>query len=335
MSVDNGSPAVYKRGYRPPGGESTVTLTWSEVPEVPRTPPPVRYSATNDSHAIIAARDESPAPKPTIRMHQPAGGMSTIKFGEKLSAEEAEALLKSRPASDLKKREMNGSGIFNGAAAVNGEGNGADRTAVRMHQPAGGISQIAFGVVESASPKKPVTIPEVAKQKELSGTRETTDDIHHKRGQFSNAKAKELVGSNIFGPPPPEVPKNNRSLEMREESKASEQPQPRSLHTSVKISNPAGGRSQISFGGAEEEAQRIENVTHKLSGLKSAELSGHDIFSDANNSANEKAHQHHLSQAKLKEITGHDIFSDDKPRARDVLGGIKKPPGGVSSIALV
>ena len=40
----------------------------------------------------------------------------------------------SRPASDLKKREMNGSGIFNGAAAVNGEGNGADRTAVRMHQ---------------------------------------------------------------------------------------------------------------------------------------------------------------------------------------------------------
>ena len=42
--------------------------------------------------------------------------------------------LYSRPASDLKKREMNGSGIFNGAGAGNGEGNGADRTAVRMHQ---------------------------------------------------------------------------------------------------------------------------------------------------------------------------------------------------------
>jgi len=40
----------------------------------------------------------------------------------------------SRPASDLKKREMHGSGIFNGAGARNGEGNGADRTAVRMHQ---------------------------------------------------------------------------------------------------------------------------------------------------------------------------------------------------------
>lgn len=70
MSIDNGSPAVHRRGYRPPGGESTVKLTWSEVPEVPRSPAPVRYNATNDSHAIIAARDESPAPKPAIRMHQ-------------------------------------------------------------------------------------------------------------------------------------------------------------------------------------------------------------------------------------------------------------------------
>lgn len=331
MSVDNGSPAVHRRGYRPPGGESTVQLTWSEVPDVPRTPTPVRYNATNDSHAFIAACEESPVPKPTIRMHQPAGGLSTIKFGEQMSPEEAEALLKSRPASDLKKREMHGSGIFNGAGAGNGESNGADRTAVRMHQPAGGVSQISFGGEESASPKKPVTIPEVAKQKELSGTQQTTDDIHARRGQFSNAKAKELVGSNIFGPPPPDAPKNNRSFEMREESKSSDQPQPRNLHTSVKISNPAGGRSQISFGADEE----IDSITHKLSGLKSAELSGHDIFSDANNLANDKSLHHHLSQAKLKEITGHDIFSDDKPRARDVLGGIKKPPGGVSSIALV
>ena len=32
---------------------------------------------------------------------QPAGGMSTIKFGEKLSAEEAEALLKRYPSDQL------------------------------------------------------------------------------------------------------------------------------------------------------------------------------------------------------------------------------------------
>lgn len=330
MSVDNGSPAVHRRGYRPPGGESTVQLTWSEVPDVPRTPNPVRYNATNDSHGFIAACEESPLSKPIVRMHQPAGGLSTIKFGEQISAEEAEALLKSRPPSDLKRREMHGSGIFNGTGAGNGEGNGTDRTAVRMHQPAGGVSQISFGGEESASPKRPVTIPEVAKQKELSGTHETIDDIHAGRAQFANAKAKELVGSNIFGPPPPDAPMNSRSSEMREESRSSDQPQPRNLHTSVKISNPAGGQSQISFGADEE----IDTVTHKLSGLKSAELSGHDIFSDDSNASSDKS-QHHLSQAKLKEITGHDIFSDDKPRSRDVLGGIKQPPGGVSSIALV
>lgn len=50
-----------------------MKLTWSEVPKVPRSPAPVRYNATNDSQAIIAARDESPAPKPTIRMHQVRG----------------------------------------------------------------------------------------------------------------------------------------------------------------------------------------------------------------------------------------------------------------------
>ena len=107
-----------------------------------------------------------------------------------------------------------------------------------LSQPAGGVSQISFGGEECASPKKPVTIPEVAKQKELSGTVETTDDATARRC-FSNAKAKELVGSNIFGPAPIEPKKHNRSLEMREEIKAagSEAAQPRSVHTSVKVSN--------------------------------------------------------------------------------------------------
>lgn len=107
-----------------------------------------------------------------------------------------------------------------------------------LSQPAGGVSQISFGGEECASPKKPVTIPEVAKQKELSGTVETTDDATARRC-FSNAKAKELVGSNIFGPAPVEPKKHNRSLEMREEIKAagSEAAQPRSVHTSVKVSN--------------------------------------------------------------------------------------------------
>lgn len=41
-----------------------------------------------------------------------------------------------RPGSDFKRREMHGSGIFNGSGSGQSDGNGAhaDRTTVRMHQ---------------------------------------------------------------------------------------------------------------------------------------------------------------------------------------------------------
>lgn len=95
---------------------------------------------------------------------------------------------------------------------------------------------------------------------------------------------------------------------------------------------PAGGRSQISFGSKDETEG---NNTHKVHDQKNAELSGHDIFSEGNNAALDKSNHHQLSQAKLKEMSGSDIFSDDKPRSRDTIGGIRKPPGGGSTISLV
>lgn len=71
MPVDNGSLVVLKRGYRPPGGESTVQLTWSDNPEVPRSPVPVmRHNAIGDCHGMIMSSEESPVGRPTIRMHQ-------------------------------------------------------------------------------------------------------------------------------------------------------------------------------------------------------------------------------------------------------------------------
>ncbi len=347
MSIDNAAAGVTptRRGAKPPGGATTFDLfSWSEGPDVTRSPPPpVRPTATNgsSSNAFLSAvvdqsTCDSPVGRPTIRMHQPAGGTSTITFGEHLSAEEAEALLKRRPGSDLKKREMYGSGIFPGGAGADADGNGTtatvDRTSVRCYQPAGGVSQISFGGENCASPKKAVTVPEVAKQKELSGTVETTDDITARR-VFSNAKAKELTGSNIFGPPPPESPKPSaRALELRREeaAKGPEEAPPRNVHTSVKVSNPAGGRCQISFGPKDE----IDSVARKLHDQKKAELSGHDIFSEENAMVSEKSLHHQLSQAKLKEISGSDIFSDDKPAGRDLIGGIRKPPGGGSTISL-
>lgn len=42
-----------------------------------------------------------------------------------------------------------------------------------------------------------------------------------------------------------------------------------------------------------------------------------------------------LSSAKLREMSGSNIFADGKAESRDYLGGVRKPPGGESSIALV
>ena len=85
--------------------------------------------------------------------------------------------------------------------------------------------------------------------------------------------------------------------------------------------------SLASFGEADPNL-----LVKKINVHKAAELSGSDIFKDlATLSVADKS----LSAAKQKEIIGNDIFADEKPVVRDHLGGIRKPPGGDSSIALV
>lgn len=70
----------------------------------------------------------------------------------------------------------------------------------------------------------------------------------------------------------------------------------------------------------------------KIYDKKYAELSGNDIFKgDVPPSSAEKS----LSVAKMREMSGSDIFADGKVESRDYLGGVRKPPGGESSIALV
>lgn len=101
-----------------------------------------------------------------------------------------------------------------------------------------GISQISFSADGSVSPKKPTSLPEVAKQRELSGTLQSELDKMCKK-QTSNAKSKELSGHDIFGPPPEIVPRSvaaARTLESRETRNVVE-PAPRNVRTSVKVSN--------------------------------------------------------------------------------------------------
>lgn len=70
----------------------------------------------------------------------------------------------------------------------------------------------------------------------------------------------------------------------------------------------------------------------KIYNQKFSQLSGNNVFKgDVPLSSAEKP----LSTAKLQEMSGSDIFADGKVESRDYLGGVRKPPGGESSIALV
>ena len=67
--------------------------------------------------------------------------------------------------------------------------------------------------------------------------------------------------------------------------------------------------------------------------MKSAELSG-NIFRGGSNAGEETPLYHQRSVAKVREMSGSDIFSNDQPKPRNTVGGIRKPPGGGSSIML-
>ncbi|XWS15017.1 hypothetical protein CRYUN_Cryun35bG0058600 [Craigia yunnanensis] len=284
---------------RKPHTSTADLLTWSETPQP-------------DSSASAAR---------STRPHQPSDGIRKVVFGGQVTDEEFESLNKRKPPSGYKMKEMTGSGIF----AANGENDESEpgsanptpnnKTGLRMYQQAlAGINHISFAEEESISPKKPATLPEVAKQRELSGTLESEDAKLKK--QLSDAKCKELSGHDIFAPPPEILPRTTtvRALALKGNFDMG-------VHDTR---NPAGGSmSSEEFG--VKTAKKIYNQ-------KFAELSGNDIFKgDVPPGSAEKP----LSVAKKREMSGSNIFADGKIESRDYLGGVRKPPGGESSIALV
>ncbi|XP_072974482.1 uncharacterized protein [Typha angustifolia] len=299
---------------------------------------PVRKSHT--STADLLTWTEAPpsveAPSPaTRRPHQPSEAIRKVVFGGQVTEEEAESLNKRKICSGPKWKEMTGSGIFAAESEEALESDNAfstpnNKTNSRVYQQTiSSISQISFSAEENVSPKKPTSLAEVAKQRELSGTLLSESENKMNR-QLSDAKCKELSGHGIFGPPPEDPPRSlaARNLEMKENDDG--EPTPRKLHTSVKVSNPAGGASNFLFG---EDAEAVVKTAKKISTQKFADLTGNDIFKgDTPPGSVEKP----LSVAKLKEISGSDIFADGGASAsRDYFGGVRKPPGGESSIALV
>ncbi|KAA3475603.1 hematological/neurological-like protein [Gossypium australe] len=345
---------------RKPHTSTADLLTWTEGSQ----------SASSNSAASSASAQRSSG-----RYNQPSDRISKVLFGGQVTDAEAQSLLNKsgtdvgipwgfkitkliswfliacdvisrrktpaklilglpvvwKPCSGYKMKEMTGSGIFaadgaNGASETTAM-NSTNKTGLRMYQQAmNGISQISFTADASVSPKKPTSIPEVAKQRELSGSLQRESDAKNKK-QISNAKYKEISGHDIFAPPE----NKPRSLAaVTSESRGSKDmgdPAPRNVRTSVKVSNPAGGQTSILF-----TDEPVVKVTKKIHNQKFQELTGNGIFKgDVPPGSVEKP----LSRAKLREMSGNDIFSDGKAESRDSLGGVRKPPGGESSIALV
>lgn len=238
-----------------------------------------------------------------------------------MTEEEAESLNKRKACSAPKWKEMTGSGIFAPGSEEALEAEAAAVTPVRTasrayQQTLSGISQISFSAEEdNVSPKKPISVAEVAKQKELSGTLLSEAELEASmKRQVSEAKRKEITGHDIFAPPDELRPRN---IDQGPTT-------PRGLH-----STSSGGAGSFLFG---EESDSTLKTAKKIPTRKFNDLTGNDIFKgDTTPGTAEKS----LSNAKLKEMTGSDIFADGKAGTRQYLGGARKPPGGESSIALV
>ncbi|KAE8679788.1 hypothetical protein F3Y22_tig00111394pilonHSYRG00015 [Hibiscus syriacus] len=199
----------------------------------------------------------------------------------------------------------------------------------RPHQPSDGIRKVVFGG---------------------QVTDEEFESLN-KRKPCSGYKMKEITGSGIFGA--------NGENEESEQGNAN----PTSnAKTGLRMYQQAlAGISHISF--AEERVKK------QHSEAKCKDLSGHDIFAppaeilprpttvralalkdnfdmgepDTRDPAELACQgdippgsaEKPLSAAKLREMSGSNIFADGKVESRDYYGGMRKPPGGESSIALV
>ncbi|KAL6594038.1 hypothetical protein ACP70R_048939 [Stipagrostis hirtigluma subsp. patula] len=282
-------------------------------------PAPVRSSHTSTADLLAWPQPEGPAtPLPARRPGQPSEAIKKVVFGGQVTEEEADSLSKRKPCSAPKWKEMTGSGIF--APGSNGDAGEAAAAAAKparaaSRQAISTVSHISFAEDGSDPPKKPTSVAEVAKQRELSGTLQSEADSKMKK-PISNAKSKELSGHDIFADT-----QDSRSNRARNPSNGSS-----ASHTPVKNANV----STFSFGEANTDS--APKTAKKITGKKFTDLTGNDIFKgDGVPASAEK----HLSTAKLKEITGSNIFADGKEPTRERVGGHRKPPGGESSIALV
>ncbi|KAE8682197.1 hypothetical protein F3Y22_tig00111273pilonHSYRG00203 [Hibiscus syriacus] len=144
---------------------------------------PVRKPHT--SRADMLTWFETPQPDYTSSASPAVGRDKIVVFGGQVIDEEFESLNKQKPHSGYKMKEMTGSGIFvargendesEPGSANPGSNNKTGTYYIRVdvawdYQKAlTRISPVSFAEEDNISPKKPTTLDEVAKQRELSGS---------------------------------------------------------------------------------------------------------------------------------------------------------------------
>ncbi|RLN41068.1 uncharacterized protein C2845_PM01G16850 [Panicum miliaceum] len=216
-------------------------------------------------------------------------------------AEGVDGVNKMRTGSAPKLKEMTGSGIFKAGSAAAAPAASRDRQA----------SQITFAQDGSIAPRKPTSVAEVARHRELSHTVQREGDGKTKR-QVSTAKSKELSGHDIFADH--EDPKPNRSRRSDYSSSAS-----------------LSQVSTFSFGEADADSA-AKMAKKKGTSNKPADLNGKVIVEKDSAPAVKQP----PNRAKLEETAGSSVSADWKAPATGEHAGrrTRQPPGGDSSISL-
>ncbi|VVB03845.1 unnamed protein product [Arabis nemorensis] len=258
------------------------------------------------------------------RSNQASDDISEVLGGSQITNDEAESLNKKKNCSGHKLKEMCGSDLF----SDNGKDEPIHKTINHYHQDQ--HNQISFSGEENTTPKKPTTLSEAAKQKELSRTVQTEADSKSKKKQISNTKTKAISGHDIFATPLPPESQPRRFLSATKQevkgNKNVEESAPRNLRASVKASKGQSRNRLFS-------EEHVVKSSKKIHDPKFQQLTSNGIFKSDKipPGYSEKMH----SSAKLREMSGHNIFADGKSEYRDYYGGARRPPGGESSISLV
>eukprot|EP00899_Mesostigma_viride_P005950 jgi/Mesvir1/15356/Mv06559-RA.1 len=271
----------------------------------------------------------------SLHVTQPAGGTGHMETNLTLNAPDFRP---STARSEAKQRELSGQVDWLGGRGTRGDSSNAyasgsdqncgnvltDRRTTRVLQAPGGASQIVFG--DSSAPA-PVQRP------------------------VSSQRARDFGGINLFGDQPklPE-PAETKAVPCQISNVShnswatGHQVEYTPDKSSTRVMKQPGGGSTLVIGDDTMGAPNVPELDPLANARKGNKKTNKNesiegdilrpspgVVEQASPSVVEKGS---AKEAKINSIRGCDIFSADTGPKRGVIGGVRKPPGGGSSIML-